>query len=77
MTTGDNKARAPLHASSIGLNQKTLLLKFLHPQSYMGGCQNYGPFLGTLNTRCRIKKNPKRNHNFFDNHPYALKPLQP
>ena len=20
----------------------------------MGGCQNYGPFLGTLNTRCRI-----------------------
>ena len=21
---------------------------------YMAGCQNYGPFLGTLNTRCRI-----------------------
>ena len=21
---------------------------------YMGGCQNYGPFLGTLNIRCRI-----------------------
>ena len=21
---------------------------------YMGGCQNYGPFLGPLNTRCRI-----------------------
>ena len=20
----------------------------------MGGCQNYGPFLGTLNNRCRI-----------------------
>ena len=20
----------------------------------MGGCQNVGPFLGTLNTRCRI-----------------------
>ena len=20
----------------------------------MGGCQNYGPFLGTLNMRCRI-----------------------
>ena len=20
---------------------------------YMGGCQNYGPFLGTLNMRCR------------------------
>ena len=22
--------------------------------SDMGGCQNYGPFLGTLNIRCRI-----------------------
>ena len=22
--------------------------------SYVGGCQNYGPFLGTLNIRCRI-----------------------
>ena len=22
--------------------------------SYMGGCQNHGPFLGTLNIRCRI-----------------------
>ena len=21
---------------------------------YMGGCQNWGPFLGTLNHRCRI-----------------------
>ena len=21
---------------------------------YMGGCQGYGPFVGTLNTRCRI-----------------------
>ena len=21
----------------------------------MGGCQNYGPFLGTLNLRCRMK----------------------
>ena len=21
---------------------------------YMGGCQNYAPFLGTLNIRCRI-----------------------
>ena len=22
--------------------------------TYMGGCQNYGPLLGTLNSRCRI-----------------------
>ena len=21
---------------------------------YKGGCQNYGPFLGTLNIRCRV-----------------------
>ena len=24
------------------------------PQIHVGGCQNYGPFLGTLNSRCRI-----------------------
>ena len=24
------------------------------PGRHMGGCQNYGPFLGTLNIRCRI-----------------------
>ena len=36
----------------------------------MGGCQNYGPFLGTLNNRCRnYKRDPKRDHN-FDSHPY-------
>ena len=23
-------------------------------KGYMGGCENYGPFLGTLNIRCRI-----------------------
>ena len=22
--------------------------------THMGGCQNYGPFLGTLDIRCRI-----------------------
>ena len=37
---------------------------------YMGGCQNYGPFLGTLNIRGRIIiGNQKRDPN-FDNHPY-------
>ena len=36
----------------------------------MGGCQNYGPFLGTLNIRGRIIIGyPKRALN-FDNHPY-------
>ena len=32
--------------------------RHLKPKSelykHMGGCQNYGPFLGTLNIRCRI-----------------------
>ena len=38
----------------------------------MGGCQNYGPFLGTLNIRYRIIiGTPTRDHN-FDNHPYGL-----
>ena len=39
-------------------------------EEHMGGCQNYGPFLGTLNIRGRIIIGiPKRDHN-FDNHPY-------
>ena len=39
-------------------------------RGYMGGCQNYNPFLGTLNIRCRFMiGNQKRDHN-FDNHPY-------
>ena len=33
----------------------------------MGGCQDYGPFLGTLNNRCSAIL---RDHN-FDNHPYG------
>ena len=37
----------------------------------MGGFQNYGPFLGILNIRCRIiVGTPKRDHN-FDNHLYS------
>ena len=37
---------------------------------YMGGCQNYGPFLGTLNIRVPYyNRDPKRDHN-FDNHPH-------
>ena len=39
---------------------------------HFGGCQNCGPFLGTLNIRCRtIIGIQKRDHN-FDNHPFAL-----
>ena len=41
-------------------------------QDDLGGCQNYGPFLGTLNIRGRIiLGNPKRDHN-FDNHPFRV-----
>ena len=37
----------------------------------MGGCQNCGPFLGTLNIRCRSMIGiHKKDHN-FDNHPYT------
>ena len=37
----------------------------------MGGCQNYGPFLGPYyNTAPNIKGTPKRDHN-FDNRPYG------
>ena len=36
----------------------------------MGGCQNYGPFWGTLSIRCRTILGPKRGHN-FDNHPHG------
>ena len=45
-----------------------LLLPF-KPLSVHVPCQNYDPFLGTLNIRCRtITRTQKRNHN-FDNHP--------
>ena len=43
----------------------------------MGGCQNYGPLLGTLNIRCRIIigiQKAKRDHT-FDNHPYSYMDL--
>ena len=36
----------------------------------MGGCQNYGPFLGTLNFRRRIIVGVQRKVHNFDNHPY-------
>ena len=50
----------------------------LHDCLDMGGCRNYGPFLGTLNNRCRTifltltlgNRDPTRDHN-FENHPYV------
>ena len=35
----------------------------------MGGCQNYGPFLGTLNVRCRIIIEIQKGDHNFDIHP--------
>ena len=37
----------------------------------MGGCQNYGPFLGTVPKKNvpYYNKDPKRDHD-SDNHPY-------
>ena len=36
---------------------------------HLGGCQNYGPFLGTLNIRCCIIIGNQKGTN-FDNRPY-------
>ena len=38
--------------------------------SYYGGCQNHGPFLGPIIIRHLVLRDPKRDHN-FDNHPYV------
>ena len=51
---------------------------FLPCHSHMGGCQNYGPFLGPYyNTAPNNFGYPKRDHN-FDNHPHDadLLPLE-
>ena len=37
---------------------------------YMGGCQNYGPFLGPYYNTGPNLGDPKRDHN-FDNPPYV------
>ena len=37
-----------------GYGRKGLLHNHFMTQVYMDGCQNYGPFLGTLNIRGRI-----------------------
>ena len=40
--------------------------------AHMGGCQNYGPFCGTLNYGCRFcNRYPKRDPN-FDNYPHEV-----
>ena len=41
----------------------------------MVGCQNYGPFLGTLIIRCRNIIGIQKNDHNFDNHPYHASTL--
>ena len=51
-------------------NQVLGLLVLVIIVHILGGCQNYGPFLGTLNIRGPYyNRDPKRDHN-FDNHPF-------
>ena len=38
------------------------------PKARKAGCQNYGPFCGTLNIRCRIRIGIQRRDHNFDNH---------
>ena len=38
----------------------------------MGGCQNYGLFLGTLNIRCHIILGTQKRDLSFDNHPFVV-----
>ena len=46
-------------------------LRLLVPELQMGDYQNYGPLLGSLNTRCCNTKDAKGDHN-FDNHSNVL-----
>ena len=41
---------------------------------YMGGCQNYGPFLGTLNIRCRIIIGTQKGTTILTTTHISLKP---
>ena len=42
------------HASICRWIQSIYLYVYIHTCMHMGGCRNYGLFLGPLNTRCRI-----------------------
>ena len=43
-----------MHCRRIYDGVKALMQKNINDElQYMGGCQNYGPLLGPLNTRCR------------------------
>ena len=39
-------------------------------KNYMGGCRNFGPFLGTLKFKCRNIIEIHTEYRNFDNHPH-------
>ena len=45
--------------------------------AHMVGCQNYGPFLGTLNIRGRIIIGTQKGTIIFDNQPYVSTDIPP
>ena len=54
---------------------ETTIMGYIGIIGYMGGCQNYGPFLGYPTYQVPYyNRDPKRDHN-FDNHPF--RPKQP
>ena len=63
-----------IHSSNPQQSPLLLPLRHLcwHYMRYIGGCQNYGPFLGLYySTAPHIQGTQRKGHN-FDNHPYAL-----
>ena len=61
------------NCNKVNLGRKNPKPQTLITVIHLGGCQNYGPFWGTRNTRCRIiLRTPKRDHN-FDNHPFGYR----
>ena len=72
---GSHRRRLPLACSGLRLRDAFSGGLFCKDEKvligiYMGGCPNYGPFLGTLNISCRnFTSNPEKAHDFV-NLPY-------
>ena len=58
---------------NMGIMEKkmeTTIMGYIGIIGYMGGCQNYGPFLDPLNIRCRIIIGIQKG-TILDNHLYT------
>ena len=62
--------------SMLGCELAVAPVCFMAACVYMGGCQNYGPFLGTLNNRCRIIIGTQKGGHIFDNYPHRSEDLE-